>query len=88
MFGKEFVNLSQHQAAQAAASAALAELSAIVGAIASETEVQDITLVAWSLVHGYTSLCAEAGLEGSEKRAERARLFGYTIEMLARNPGI
>lgn len=84
MFGKEFVDLSQHQAAQVAASAALAELSAIISAIAPESEVQDITLVAWSLVHGYTSLCVEAGLEGSEKRSERARLFGCTVEALAR----
>ena len=88
MFGKEFVDLSQHQAAQVAASAALAELSAIISAVAPDAEMREITLVAWSLVHGYTSLCLEAGLEGSEKRAERARLFGRTVEALARNPGM
>ncbi len=88
MFGKEFVDLAQHQAAQAAANTALAELSAVIAAMAPKTEVQDITLVAWSLVHGYTSLCIEAGLEGSEQRAERARLFGRTIEALVNQPGL
>jgi hypothetical protein len=48
-------------------------------------DVADITLVAWSLVHGYTSLCIEAGLEGSERRADRARLFGRIIEALIHN---
>lgn len=86
MFGKEFVDLTQHQDAQAAASTGLTELSGIIAGLAPGPAVQDVTLVAWSLVHGYTSLCIEASLEGQEKRAERARLFAHTIEMLARNP--
>jgi AcrR family transcriptional regulator len=85
MFGKEFVDLSQHHGAQAAAGTGLAELSAIVAGLASGPAVPDAALVAWSLVHGYTSLCIEAGLEGPEKRAERARLFARTVEALARS---
>ena len=85
MFGKEFVDLAQHHDAQAAASTGLTELSVIIAGLAPAPAVQDVTLVAWSLVHGYTSLCIEAGLEGQEKRAERARLFAHTIEMLACN---
>lgn len=83
MFGKEFVDLAHHHDAQAAASNGLTELSAIVAALAPGPAVQDLTLVAWSLVHGYTSLCIEAGLEGAEKRTERARLFARTIQALA-----
>lgn len=85
MFGREFVDLAEHSAAQAAATAARAELSAIIGAMAPEAAVQATTLVAWSLVHGYTSLCLEAGLEGPELRGERARLFARTVAMLARS---
>ena len=82
MFGKELVDLSKHGAAREAASAALAELSAIIGTMARSTETPELTLVAWSLVHGYTSLCIEAGLEGQEKRNQRAQLFARTIEGL------
>ncbi len=87
MFGKEFVDLAQHHDAQAAASTGLTELSAIIAGLTPGSAVQDVTLVAWSLVHGYTSLCIEAGLEGPEKRTERAHLFARTIEALARNLG-
>ena len=75
MFGKELVNVAEHPAAQAAAASALAALSAIIGAVVTKTRVQATKLVAWSLVHGYTSLCVEAGLETPENRVERARLF-------------
>jgi AcrR family transcriptional regulator len=85
MFGKEFVDLSEHEEARAAARDALGGLAAIVAAIGPGMDVADITLVAWSLVHGYTSLCIEAGLEGSERRADRARLFGRIIEALIHN---
>ena len=85
MFGKELVDISQHHDAQAAASTGLTELSTIIAGLVPASAVQDVTLVAWSLVHGYTSLCIEAGLEGGEKRAERARLFARTVEALARN---
>lgn len=86
MFGKELVDLTQHHDAQAAASTGLTELAAIIAGLAPGPAVQDVTLVAWSLVHGYTSLCVETGLEGQEKRAERARLFARTIEALACTP--
>ena len=46
-----------------------------------------MTLVAWSIVHGYTSLCIETGLKGQEKRTERAHLFARKIEPLAGNVG-
>lgn len=84
MFSKELVDLSKHESAQEAASAALAELSAIIGAMASADVARDVSLVAWSLVHGYTSLCIEAGLEGEEKRQQRAHLFARTVAALTR----
>jgi len=86
MFGKELVDLSKHGSAQEAASAALAELSAIVEAIAPAADTREVTLVAWSLVHGYTSLCIETGLEGEDQRRHRAHLFARTVEALTRVP--
>lgn len=86
MFGKEFVDLAQHHEAQAAASTGFTALLSIVAGLAPTSAAQDVTLVAWSLVHGYTSLCIEAGLEGQEKRAERARLFARTVQALVRTP--
>jgi hypothetical protein len=83
MFSKELVDLSRHAAAQAAASAALGQLSAIVAALADLPDASGITLVAWSLVHGYTSLCIETGLEEADQRSQRARLFARTVEALA-----
>jgi Tetracyclin repressor-like, C-terminal domain len=84
MFSKELVDLSKHGSAQEAASAALAELSAIIEAMAATNDAREVSLVAWSLVHGYTSLCIETGLEGEEKRKQRAQLFARTIEALMR----
>jgi len=86
MFSKELVDLSKHGSAQEAASVALAGLSAIIEAMAPATDAGEVSLVAWSLVHGYTSLCIEAGLEGQEKRRQRAQLFARTVEALTRVP--
>ncbi len=86
MFGKELVDLSRHDEARQAASAALAELSAIVAAMAPATDTREVSLVGWSLVHGYTSLCIETGLEGPAQRKHRSDLFARTIEALARAP--
>ncbi len=79
MFSKELVDLPRHPAAQAAASASFAQLAEIVAAIASPEAVADLSLVAWSLVHGYATLCIEAGLEGPERRRVRAALFASTL---------
>lgn len=86
MFGRELVDLSKHGSAQEAASAALAELSAIIEAMAPAIDAREVTLVAWSLVHGYTSLCIETGLEGKDQRRQRADLFVRTVETLTRVP--
>ena len=85
MFSKELVDLSKYGSAQQAASAALGELSAI-GAMAPAADTRDISPVAWSLVHRYTSLCIETGLEARDLRRQRGDLFARTVEALARVP--
>lgn len=86
MFSKELVDLSNHGSAQQAASAALAELSTIIEAMIPSADPRDVTLVAWSLVHGYTSLCIETGVEARDQRLQRAGLFARTIEALTNSP--
>lgn len=82
MFSKELVDTAMHATARDAAAAALARLSDIVAAFIPGSEVSDASLVAWSLVHGYTSLCIETGLEGADARHRRAQLFAHTVEAL------
>ena len=86
MFGRELVDLSRHEAARQAAAAALGELSAIIAALAPAADTREAGLVAWSLVHGYTSLCIETGLEAEGRRQDRARLFARAVEALTRPP--
>lgn len=83
MFSKELVDLPRHPAAQAAASASFAHLTKIVGAIASLETAADLSLAAWSLVHGYATLCIEIGLEGPERRRARAALFAGMLASAA-----
>ncbi len=87
MFGRELVDLSRHAEARQAASAALAELSGIIEALAPGRDVGDATLAAWSIVHGYTSLCIEAGLEEADRRKQRAALFARAVQALVHPPG-
>jgi AcrR family transcriptional regulator len=79
MFSKELVDLRRYPQAQAAAAASLAHLAGIIGAMASPDAVADLTLVAWSMVHGYATLCLEAYLEGPERRHARAAFFAGVI---------
>lgn len=84
MFGRELVDLRRHPQAQARANATLTCLSTIVEQVVDADAVNDATLVAWSLVHGYTELCIEAGIEDPSARPSRARLFARAVIGLAR----
>ena len=84
MFGRELVDIDHHPAARKAASSALQCLSEAI-AMFGPTAPDDATLVAWSLVHGYTSLCIETGLEGPPDRDRRAALFARAVEALIRD---
>ncbi len=75
MFSKELVDLSKHPEARREAAATFGRLVHIVSAVVSPDAVADLSLVAWSLVHGYAMLCLETGIEGPDRRRERAGLF-------------
>lgn len=79
MFSRELVNLSQFPAAAQAGTTAFDALRKTVAALAPPERVHELTLAAWSLVHGYATLCVEIALEPQSQRAVRARLFARII---------
>ncbi len=79
MFSRELVDLSRFPTTAQAAATAFDQLVRIVAAFAPPERVKELSLAAWSLVHGYATLCIETGLEGEELRARRARLFARII---------
>jgi hypothetical protein len=52
-------------------------------AFAPEDRVRELALSAWSLVHGYATLCIEVALEPSARRGAGARLFAHVIRTAA-----
>lgn len=79
MFSRELVDLSRFPAAAQAGSKAFDQLNEIVAAFTPPDRVRELALAAWSLVHGYATLCIEIGLEPDTRRAARARLFARII---------
>jgi len=83
MFSRELVDLSRFPEAAQAGRTAFSKLKEIVGAFASAERVRPLTLAAWSLVHGYATLCIEVALEPVTLRGARARLFARIIRAAA-----
>jgi AcrR family transcriptional regulator len=79
MFSQELVNVSRFPAAARAGAGAFDKLREIVAAFAPADRVPELALAAWSLVHGYATLCIEVALEPDSQRAARARLFARII---------
>lgn len=84
MFSRELVNLSRFPAAAAAGAAAFGKLVSIIASFAPAGRVDELSLAAWSVVHGYATLCIETRLEADERRPERARQFARIIRTAAR----
>ncbi len=83
MFSRELVDLARFPAAAQAGAAAFEALKDIVATCAPADRVADLALAAWSLVHGYATLCIEVALEPADRRAERARLFARILRAAA-----
>lgn len=83
MFSRELVDLSRFPSAARAGRNAFDKLNEIVAAFAPPERVGDLALAAWSLVHGYATLCIEVALEADARRAARARLFARIIQSAA-----
>lgn len=83
MFSRELVDLSRFPAAAQAGTTAFSKLKEVVAAFAPADRVPELSLAAWSLVHGYATLCIEVALEPDARRGARARLFAHIIRTAA-----
>lgn len=79
MFAREIVDVRNYPDVQIKVDAALECLRSVVAKVIPADFVAEATLVAWSLIHGYTELCNETGIEGPEWRARRAELCARTV---------
>lgn len=83
MFASELVDPARHPQMQAGQTSALAVVEGIVASMAEPDDAADLTLAAWALVHGYATICNEAGLEAPDRREARAGLFARIIAAAA-----
>lgn len=79
MFTRELVDVANYPHAKQASTEAFDTLARIIRTLVPPEHHDDVALAAWSIVHGYATLCNEAGLEPSERRGERARLFARLV---------
>jgi AcrR family transcriptional regulator len=87
MFSRELVDLARFPSAAQAGATAFGELKKIVAAFAPPDQVSELALAAWSLVHGYATLCIEVALEPVARRGARARLFAHIIRAASGTTG-
>jgi len=80
MYGRELVDIADYPDAAAAANGAYAALQKVVATMdVGGRKADDVSLAAWCLVHGYATLCNEAGIEALEQKASRAAMFAAII---------
>ncbi|MEN3747968.1 TetR/AcrR family transcriptional regulator [Sphingomonas sp. HF-S3] len=84
MFARELVDIARFPEAAAAAGDALAALTQVVAGLCPAARVADVSLAAWSIVHGYATLTNEAGIEPPARRTARARQFAEIVAASAR----
>lgn len=85
MFSRELVDPARFPEVGAAASAAYQALVEIIATLSEPPRREELSLAAWSLVHGYATLWTETGLEDKSRRIARARLFAQLIRDGARS---
>jgi len=79
MFARELVEVANFADAAGASADAFSVLSAVVATLCPTEQVEEVSLAAWCIVHGYATLCNEAGIELPARRSERARQFTRII---------
>ncbi len=78
MFSRELVD-PKHPEVKSAGLNAYQTLVAIVSRFAPPRRCEELSLAAWSIAHGYATLCIEAALEDGSHRVQRAHLFARVI---------
>lgn len=79
MFQSELVDLCRFPEADEAGEATHARCLAGVAAIAPEASREGLSILAWSMVHGYATLSIELAFDPPEKVRERARLMARLL---------
>jgi AcrR family transcriptional regulator len=79
MFSRELVDRERFPEVGEAGAAAQQALSDIVAAFCDPPRREELSLAAWSLVHGYATLCLEMCLEDESQREQRAHIFAQLI---------
>jgi AcrR family transcriptional regulator len=80
MFSREVVDINDYADARHAAEAAFSELRKIIEPSVVPTELESLSLAAWSIVHGYATLSNELFHTGdSASHRSMAELFGKLI---------
>lgn len=87
MFSCELVDLSRFPEAQGAAERSFGSLVDVVAAFAPPEQVEELSLAAWIMAHGYATLCIEAGLgDDKRQREQRAALYAGMIRHAVHPP--
>jgi len=84
MFAREIVDTSKFPEAAAAGAKAFAIMVAAVTSLTAAEKVEEVSMAAWCIVHGYATLCNEASLEAPERCGDRARQFTHMIATAAK----
>lgn len=79
MFQREIVDVAAYPEAAAASRRAFARIADAVASVTKENTAADLTIAAWSLVHGYATLLIETGVERPDAIPSRARLFAALV---------
>lgn len=79
MFSCERIDQARFPEVAEAGNRSFGVLRRIVATIAGVNRVEEASLAAWCLVHGYATLCVETKLEPSALRSERALQFARLI---------
>lgn len=79
MFQREIVDIAAYPDAAAASRRTFVRIADAVAAVTKEDTAADLTIAAWSLVHGYATLLIETGVERPDAIPSRAHLFATLI---------
>ena len=87
MFSCELVDLSRFPEAQRAAESSFHSLVDVVAAFAPPERVDELSLAAWSLAHGYATLLIEIGISDDRaRRGARSAMYARMIRDAAAAP--
>jgi AcrR family transcriptional regulator len=79
MFQSELVDLDRYPDANAAGNATHDRCLAAVAAVAPEANREGLSILAWSVVHGYATLSIELAFDRPERVRERAALIAKLL---------